>query len=244
MHALIYHCSPYHQDSALNPIIGQIQRAANIERNDSTEEKLAKLKALLGRSSADLAEDMPLFTALLSIQGGDRYSEPNLTPQRLKERTLDALLSHVNQLAALQPVLMVFEDLHWIDPTSLELLSLAVEKIRRQRLLLVTTTRPEFTPPWPSHRHVTTLALSRLDKVEGEALVAGVTGGKLLPREVLDQIVARTDGVPLFIEELTKTVLESGLQQHNTLAEHPLTCPFYTPLRKSAPIRSATGPDR
>ena len=106
---------------------------------------------------------------------------------------------------------MVFEDLHWIDPTSLELLSLAIDQIKSQRLLLLATTRPEFTPPWPSHRHISTIALTRLDKTEGEALVAGVTGGKSLPPEVLDQIVARTDGVPLFIEELTKTVLESGL---------------------------------
>ena len=154
---------------------------------------------------------MPLFAALLSIPGGDRYPLPNLTPQRLKERTLGALLAHLKQLAARQPVLMVFEDLHWIDPTSLELLSLAIDQIKGQRILLLATARPEFTPPWPSHRHISTIALTRLDKIEGEALVAGMTGGKSLPPEVLDQIVARTDGVPLFIEELTKTVLESGL---------------------------------
>ena len=208
---LTYHCSPYHQDSALHPIIGQLSRAASIERDDSAETKLDKLEALLAQSSENLAEDMPLFAALLSIPGGDRYPLPNLTPQRLKERTLGALLAHLKHLAARQPVLMVFEDLHWIDPTSLELLSLAIDQIKGQRLFLLATARPEFTPPWPSHRHISTVALTRLDKTEGEALVAGMTGGKSLPREVLDQIVARTDGVPLFIEELTKTVLESGL---------------------------------
>ena len=116
---------------------------------------------------------MPLFAALLSIPGGDRYPLPNLTPQRLKERTLGALLAHLKRLAAHQPVLMVFEDLHWIDPTSLELLSLAVDQTRGKRLLLLATSRPEFTPPWPSHRHISTIALTRLDKTEGEALVAG-----------------------------------------------------------------------
>jgi class 3 adenylate cyclase/tetratricopeptide (TPR) repeat protein len=207
----IYHCSPYHQDSALHPIIEQLQRAASIDRMDNAETKLDKLETLLSQSSENLAEDMPLFAALLSVRGGYRYPLPNLTPQRLRERTLAALLAHLKRLAARQPVLMVFEDLHWIDPTSLELLSLVVDQVRGQPLLLLATSRPEFIPPWPSHRHISNVVLTRLDRKEGEALVAGVTGGKSLPPEVLDQIVARTDGVPLFIEELTKTVLESGL---------------------------------
>ena len=207
---LLYHCSPYHQDSALYPIIGQLIRAAGIERDDAPQTKLDKLEVLLQQSSENPAEAVPLFAALLSIPGGDRYPLPKFTPQRIKERTLGSLLAHLKQLAAHRPVLMVFEDLHWIDPTSLELLSLAIDQIKSARILMLATARPEFTPPWPSHRHTSSIGLTRLDKIEGEALIAGVTG-KSLPRELLDQILARTDGVPLFIEELTMTVLESGL---------------------------------
>jgi class 3 adenylate cyclase/tetratricopeptide (TPR) repeat protein len=208
---LLYHCSPYHQDSALYPIIGQLIRAAGIERDDAPETKLDKLEVLLRQSSEIPAEDMPLFAALLSIPGGNRYPLPKFTPQRIKERTLGSLLAHLKQLAARQPVLMVFEDMHWIDPTSLELLSLAIDQIKSARILMLATARPEFVPPWPSHRHTSAIGLTRLDKAEGAALIAGMTGAKSLPRELLDQILARTDGVPLFIEELTKTVLESGL---------------------------------
>jgi len=208
---LLYNCSPYHQDSALYPIIGQLIRAAGIERDDAPDTKLDKLEVLLRQSSKNPEEDMPLFAALLSIPAGDRYPLPTFTPQRVKERTLGSLLAHLKQLAAQQPVLMVFEDMHWIDPTSLELLSRAIDQIKTTRVLMLATARPEFTPPWPSHRHTSSIGLTRLDKIEGEALVAGMTGAKSLPRELLDQILARTDGVPLFIEELTKTVLESGL---------------------------------
>jgi class 3 adenylate cyclase len=208
---LSYFCSPLHQGSALYPFIGQLNRAAGIEREDRAEARLDKLQSLLAQSSGNLAQDMPLFAALLSISGGDRYPQPEMTPQRRKERTLAVLLDHTKRLATQQPVLMLFEDLHWIDPTSLELFSLAMEQIRDQRILLLATARPEFRLPWPGHRHISTLSLNRLGRSEGEALIAGVTKGKPLPPEVLDQIIARTDGVPLFIEELTKTVLESGL---------------------------------
>jgi class 3 adenylate cyclase/tetratricopeptide (TPR) repeat protein len=209
--SLSYFCSPHHQDSALYPNIGQLSRAAGIERDDSAETKLHKLQSLLAQSSGNLAEDMPLFAALLSISRGHRYPLPEISPQRRKERTLAALLDYMNRLATRQPILMLFEDLHWIDRTSLELLSLAIERIKDQRILLLATARPEFTPPWPDHRHISTLSLNRLGRSEGEALILGITKGKLLPPEVLAQIMARTDGVPLFIEELTKTVLESGL---------------------------------
>jgi predicted ATPase len=134
-----------------------------------------------------------------------------MTPQRRKERTLAVLLDQPKRLAARQPILVLYEDLHWIDPTSLELLSLAIERVRDQRILLVATARPEFAPPWPGHRHITTLSLNRFGRSESESLIAGVTKGKVLPPQVRDQIVTRTDGVPLFVEELTKTVLESGL---------------------------------
>jgi class 3 adenylate cyclase len=208
---LSYFCSPLHQGSALYPFIGHLTRAAGIERGDSTVVKLDKLQSLLALSSGNLPEAMPLFSALLSIPGGDRYPLPEMTPQRRKERTLAALLDQLNRLAMRQPILMLYEDLHWIDPTSLELLSLGIEQIGDQRILLVATARPEFTPPWPDHRHISSLSLNRLGRPEGEALISGITKGRSLPVEVRDQIIGRTDGVPLFIEELTKTVLESGL---------------------------------
>jgi tetratricopeptide (TPR) repeat protein len=209
--SLSYYCSPHHQSSALYPHTMQLTRAAGIERDDSTEVRLGKIKSLLAQSSGNLDQDMPLISTLVSIPGGDRYPLPEMTPQRRKERTLAALLDQLKQLAARQPVLVVYEDLHWIDPTSLELLSLAIEQVRDQRILLLATARPEFTPPWPRHWHVTMLSLNRFSRYESEALIAGVTKGKVLPPQVRDQIVTQTDGVPLFVEELTKTVLESGL---------------------------------
>jgi class 3 adenylate cyclase/predicted ATPase len=208
---LSYFCSPLHQGSSLYPFIGQLNRAAGIEREDSAEVKLDKLQSLLTQSSSNLAKDMALIAALLSIPGGDRYPLPEMTPQRRKERTLAALLEQVKRLAAHQPILILFEDLHWIDPTSLELLSLAIEHISKQRVLLLATARSEFTPSWPNNGHISTLPLNRLGRFECEALIGGLAGGKSLPAEVANQIITRTDGVPLFIEELTKTVLESGL---------------------------------
>ena len=154
---------------------------------------------------------MPLLAALLSIPGGERHPLPSVSPQRRKKRTFDVLLRLLKQLAAKQPLLMVIEDLHWIDPTSLELLSLVIHQIQRNRILLIATARPEFKPSWPNHLHISTVSLSRLDHAAARALIEGVTQGKPIPSEILDQILTRTDGVPLFVEELTKTVLESGL---------------------------------
>ena len=208
---MIYHCSPYHRDSALHPIIGHLVRGADIEHGDDSEVKLDKLRTLLAQSSDSLAEDMALFAALLSIPAGDRYPLPKLTPQRLKEVTLRSLIGQLKKLAARQPVLMLFEDLHWVDPTTIELLSLIVDETPALRLLLIATGRPDFAPRWPSQPYISTISLSRLGRSEGQALVNDVTKGRVLPAEVLEQILARTDGVPLFIEELTKTVLETGL---------------------------------
>ena len=208
---MIYHCSPYRQDSALHPVIGQLLRGAHIERHDNAQTRLAKLEELLAQSSERPTEDMALFAALLSIPCGDRYPLPNLAPQQLKERTLGAMVSHLRRLCTRQPVLMVFEDLHWVDPTTLELITRLVVQAPELSLLLVTTARPEFVPPWPNDSHVSNIALTRLGRAEVHALVAGVAAGKSLPGELLNQIAQRTDGIPLFIEELTKTILESGL---------------------------------
>ena len=207
---LRYFCSPHHQASALHPFITQIEYAAGFSREDMPEARLAKLEALLARSNAG-AEEIGFIAERMSIPTGDKYRLPDLTPQRRKEKTLDALLAQMARLAAQQPVLMLFEDAHWIDPTSLELLTLTVARASTLPLLLLVTARPEFTPPWPAEAHVTTLPLARLGRREGMTLVERSAGGKALPAAILEQILARTDGVPLFLEELTKTIIESGL---------------------------------
>jgi len=180
---LSYFCSPLHQGSALYPVIGQLTRATGIERDDGPETKLHKLLSLLAQSSTNLREELPLVAALLSIPGEDRYPLPEMTPQRRKERTLATLLDQLKQLATRQPVLVMYEDLHWIDPTSLELLSLAIEQLGDCRVLVVATARPEFTPPWPDHLYSETLPLNRFDRSESEALIGGITKGKLLPTD-------------------------------------------------------------
>jgi predicted ATPase len=150
---------------------------------------------------------------LLSLPASRRHPLPNLSPQRKKERTLEALIRQLDGLARQQPVLMVFEDAHWVDPTSRELLDLTIERVRNLPVLLIVTFRPEFDPPWTGQPQVTMLALNRLDRRDRSALVAQIAGGKTLPDEVVDQIVDRTDGVPLFIEELTKSVLERAVSR-------------------------------
>ena len=211
-HTLLpYYCSPNHQASALYPIIRQLLKAAGIEREDSDETKRTKLKALVAPTAEKFAEDVALLAALLSIPGGDRLSLPTFTPQRLRQLTLRVLLDHLKRLTLRGPVLMVFEDLQWIDPTSLDLLALAIEQLAGLPILLLATYRPEFAPCWPPHQYISTLSLTRLGRSEGKALVENVTNGKNLPAEILDQIIVRTDGVPLFIEELTKSLVESGM---------------------------------
>jgi len=170
------------------------------------------------RSGADADRVVPALANLLSLPLSDRYRLPELSPQKRKEMTLAAFLAQLDALAARQPVFIIFEDAHWADPTSLELLTVTLEKVPRLRVLLLITARPEFTPPWPSHAHVTTVSLTRLNRRNGAALVDRVTAGKTLPDEVMDQILARAEGVPLFVEELTKAVLETGLLQER--ADH------------------------
>src|SRR6516225_1813341 len=222
--ALRYFCSAHHTNIALFPFIGQLERAARFERSDSVTEKLSKLDALVARSTAD-PEHVAVLASLFALPASDRYQLQELSPQKRKEKTLAALLAQLDGLAARQPVFMIFEDIHWIDPTSLELLTAMVEHVPQLRVMLLATARPEFTLPWPSYPHMTTVPLTRLGRREGAALVERVTSGKRLPRQVMDEILARTDGVPLFIEELTKTVLESGLLQEQDgqyVLERPL----------------------
>jgi len=204
-------CSPHHQDTALYPSITQLDRAAGFRRDDTDEQRLTKLEAVLALAANDLGEAVPLFASLLSIPTGDRYPALDLTPQKRKEKTLRSLVAQVEGLAARQPVLLVVEDAHWADPTSLELFDLIVERASRLPLLAIVTFRPEFVPPWVGRPQVTLISLNRLPRRLRAEMIAHVTGGKVLPQEIADQITDRTDGVPLFIEELTKAVVESGL---------------------------------
>jgi predicted ATPase len=207
---LRYFCSPYYEDSALHPFVDQLGRASGFVPDDPAAAKLAKLEALL-EVAAPLDEDVALIADLLSLPASGRHPLPNLSPQREKERTLEALIRQLEGLARQQPVLMVFEDAHWVDPTSRELLDLTVERVGTLPVLLIVTYRPEFQAPWTGQPQVTTLALNRLERRDRTALVEHIAAGKALPDEVVDRIVDRTDGVPLFIEELTKSVLESGV---------------------------------
>jgi predicted ATPase len=188
-----------------------LERAAGLSRDDRAETKLDKLEALLARGTQALGEAVPLVAALLGIETGARYPPLALSPQRQKRRTLEVLVDQVEGLAARQPVFAVYEDVHWADPSTLELLDLLVERVGALPVLAVLTYRPEFGPPWTGLDRVTRLPLNRLGRREGAALVGRITGGKALPDEVLEPILSKTDGVPLFVEELTKTVLESGL---------------------------------
>jgi len=210
-HITVRHfCSAHHTNSALYPFIRQLERAARFERGDSPAEKLAKLEAVLLRASTDRDHVVAPLASLLSLPANDRYPMPELSPQKRKEVTLAAFLAQLDGLSARQPLLLIFEDVHWADPTSLELLTVTMERLPRLRALLLITARPEFKPPWPAHAHVTMVSLTRLNRRNGAALVERVAAGKTLPEEVMDQILRRTDGVPLFVEELTKAVLETG----------------------------------
>ena len=208
---LRYFCSPYCRDSALYPFIDHLWHTAEFARDDPPTTKLEKLEAVLFRAPAQPDEDVPLLADLMSLPVSARHPLPNLSPQRKKERTLEALLRRLEGLARQQPVLMVFEDAHWIDPTSRELLDLAVERVGSLPMLLIVTFRTEFQPPWAGQPQVSMLTLNRLDRRDRTALVAQIAGGEALPDEVVVQIIDHTDGVPLFVEELTKSVLESGV---------------------------------
>jgi class 3 adenylate cyclase/predicted ATPase len=207
---LSYFCSPYHQDSALFPFIEQLARASGFASHDSPAVKLKKLNAMLARAGPS-DEDVAFLADLLALRALDGHPGPNLSPGQKKERTLEALIRQLEGLARRRPIVVLVEDAHWMDPTSRELLDLAVERVRSLRVLMIVTFRPEFQPPRIGEPQVTMLALSRLDRRDRAALVEQIAGGKPLPIEVVSQIADRTDGVPLFVEELTKSVLESGV---------------------------------
>jgi class 3 adenylate cyclase/predicted ATPase len=206
---LRYFCSPQHMDSALHPIIGQMERAAGLAHDDKPQAKLDKLDAVLARTSTSI-EDAALFAEMLSLPNDDRHPALDLTPQQRRQRTFDALTTQLEALACQNPVLMIFEDAHWTDPTSLELLGRVVQRIASSRVLLIVTFRPEFEAPWVGQSHVTSLTLNRLGEREATSIIAGLVGSKELPPDVVVEIVERSDGIPLFVEEMTKAMLEAG----------------------------------
>jgi class 3 adenylate cyclase/tetratricopeptide (TPR) repeat protein len=212
--------SSSHQQSALSPVIDHLQRLLRGQHDASPAEPLRTLEAALTASGVALSEAVPLLAALLSLPLPDPYAPLTLTPQRQRQKTLETLLTWLYAEAQRQPVLLIVEDLHWLDPSTLELLSLLIEQCTQRRLCLVLTARPEFHPPWAMVAHLTTLALRRLAPTEVGRLVTHVVGDKALPPAVLQEVVRKTDGVPLFVEELTKAVLESGLleEQENQYA--------------------------
>jgi class 3 adenylate cyclase/tetratricopeptide (TPR) repeat protein len=205
-----YQCSPYHASSALHPVIEQLERAAGFKADDNAEVRLDKLEALLALGATNLKEVAPLFAALLSIPPGDRYPQLTVRPAQQRRKTLTALLDQLEGHARQQPVLLVIEDAQWADDTSLELLGLIVERARQLRILVLVTSRPEFELPWTGPANVGTLVLGRLNRECIEGIASLVVSGRALPAEIMKQIVARTDGNPLFVEELTKAVLETG----------------------------------
>jgi class 3 adenylate cyclase len=205
---LRYFCSPQHTDSALYPIITQMERAAGFAHDDTAQAKLEKLDALLSQSYTP-HHDRALFAELLSLRSDGLYPELNLTPQQRRERTFEALSTQIVSLAEQRPVLMIFEDIHWIDPTSLEALGRGIDRIKSVGVLLIVTHRPEFEPPWLGRAYVTSVSLNRLGKREINTMIDRVAGRQALPESLRQDIVDRTDGVPLFVEEITKAVLEA-----------------------------------
>src|SRR5262252_6236613 len=217
---LRYFCSPQHTDSAFYPIIGQMERAAGLVRDDTPQARLDKLDVVLAQTSTSI-EDVALFAEMLSLPNDGRYPTLELTPEQRRQRTLDALILRIHALTRSSPVLMIFEDAHWTDPTSLEALGRAADRIATLRVLLIVTARPEFDPPWIGRPHVTVLTINRLAQREVGAMIDHLVGDKVLPEGIRQDIIERTDGIPLFVEEMTKAVLEvssEGAAEHAAAA--------------------------
>ena len=225
-------CSPYHQHTALYPLIELLERVTlRFDREESPPQKLRKLEGFLVQYGLPLAETVPLLAALLSLPLPADYAPVTVSPEQHKQQTLHVLVTILLRIAAQQPVLFVMEDLHWVDPSTLELLSLLVDQGPTARILTLFTCRPDFSPPWTGRAHLTQVTVNRLPRRQAVEVIRQVAHGKVLPPEVVEQIVAKTDGVPLFVEELTKMVLESGLLQERderyalTGPLHPLAIP-------------------
>ena len=220
---LRYFCSPQHTDSAFYPIISQMERAAGLAHDDTPQARLDKLDALLAQTSTSM-QDAALFAEMLSLPNDGRYPALELAPQERRQRTMQARISQLETLTRRTPVLMIFEDAHWTDPTSLEAFGRVVDRVRSLPVLLIVTFRPEFEPPWIGRPYVTALTINRLAQRDVEAMIDHVVGNKLIPASVRKDIIERTDGIPLFVEEMTKAVLEAGSEvAQRTAATVPST---------------------
>jgi TOMM system kinase/cyclase fusion protein len=235
-------CSPYHQNTALYPMIDLLERVGlRFEREESPPQKLSKLEGFLVQYGLPLAEAVPLFASLLSLPLTADYAPLTVSPAQQKQKTMQAFLTILLRRAAQQPMLFVMEDLHWVDPSTLELLSLLVDQGPTARILALLTFRPDFSPPWTGRAHLTQVTLNRLPRRQAAEMTSQVVHGKALPTEVVEHVVAKTDGVPLFVEELTKMVLESGLLQEREnryeLTGHLLSLAIPTTLHDSLMAR-------
>lgn len=206
-----FHCSPYHTNTALYPAVTYLRQTAGLRGEDPLSVQRQKLDALAINSGIDDHTTVSLLADLLSIRADDQHSPPNVSSEKRKEMTLEALVQQLQRLAGRRPTLFIVEDAHWLDPTTMDLLTRIIDRIQAMRVLLVITFRPDFKPVWVDYGHVTFLTLSRLPRRHSVELLASMTGGKALPPEVERAILAKTDGIPLYIEELTKNLLESGL---------------------------------
>jgi len=223
---LRYFCSPQHTDSALYPVIGQMERAAELAHDDAPQARLDKLEAVLAQTSTSI-EDTALFAEMLSLPNDGRYPALEQTPQQRRQRTLEAVILQLEALTRSNPVLMIFEDAHWTDPTSLEVFGRVVDRIRTLPALLIVTFRPEFDPPWIGQPHVTATTINRLTQRDVAAMIDRVVGNKLLPANIRHDIIERSDGIPLFVEEVTKAALEAESESaaRRTVAAVPPPAP-------------------
>ena len=208
-------CSPYYQNSSFYPLINHLQRMLRFSKEDSSETKLSKLESALEQYGFPPKEMVPLFSSLLMLPLNDRYTPLTLSPKKQKQKTLEALLSWLMKEAEKQPVFRIVEDLQWADPSTLEYLGLLIEQVSTIPVFALFTYRPDFNMPWSMHSHMNQITLSRLNRKHSKLMVEGVAGGKVMPLEVVEQIVEKTDGIPLFVEELAKMVIDSGLLIEN-----------------------------
>jgi predicted ATPase len=233
---LRYFCSPQYTDSPLYPVIAQLERAGGLTPADTAQSKLDKLDALLARTATS-EHDAALFAEMLSLQNDGRHPDLSLTPQQRREQSIEALLKQLTVLALQNPALMIFEDAHWTDPTSLELLGMVVNLIETSPVLLIVTFRPEFEPPWIGRPHVTALTINRLPQRNIAAMIDHIAGNKLLAADIRQDIIERTDGIPLFVEEMTKAVLEAGSEGEAELTAAAIPSPAASVLHASLMAR-------
>jgi predicted ATPase len=236
---LRYFCSPQRTDSALYPIISQMERAAGFTHEDTGKAKLDKLDAVLAQTLTP-RQDAALFAEMLSLSNDERYPTLDLTAPQRRHRTLEALTAQVEALSRSKPVLMIFEDVHWVDPTSVEAFGRTVDRLRTLGVLLIITYRPEFEPPWIGRPRVTALTLNRLGEREIGFMIDRVIGNRGLPESVRQDIIERTDGIPLFVEEMTKAVLEAKVEGDAAKTVAAIPPPALADFRRSpsAHVRS------